>query len=264
MSALLPRKSFFERMPSSYRPTGPVELLPAWRRFSDSLGFAAAMGADSLILHCELTGAEERAELAVRNGVPVWWWAGPDSWKPQTWRATRARCLSLIARGLGLGYVPDAETAPEWSGRTVEVDDFAAALDADTRAGLSVIFTSHPHWPYWRRIAHRARLVAACPQLYGIVNPGTPAELLERGEPWRREFGGGYVPALAMWARSEAEQRAYLEGMRSVPAAIFWHGIPAARGAVLDLVRAWTPGGAAPGPFSPPQAPQGPPAASGC
>jgi hypothetical protein len=240
---ILPIKTFFERMPSGYRP-------------GSSLDFARAIGAESMVLHCNLTGALERAELARRAGLPIWWWAGPDAWKPNTWRTTRARCLELIAGGYGVGYVPDCETAHEWAGQTQEIDALAASLDSDTRAGLSVGFTSFPSWPYWRRVAHRARGVWACPQLYGIVTPGTPAELLRRGEPWAQEFGGGYVPALAAWGRDPEEQRAYLAGMASVPGAIFWHGLPAPRGGVLSALRDWTPSR----PFSSaPPAPGGPP-----
>ena len=245
---LLPRKTFFERMPSAYAP-------------GTSIDFGRAIGADSLILNVGLTGALERAELATRAGWSIWWWAGPDAWKPDAWRETRSRMLERIAGGHGFGYVVDAETAREWSGRTPEVYALASALDADTRAGLSVGFTSFPSWPYWREIAHRARGVWGCPQLYGIVTPGTPAELLERGAPWAREFGGGYVPALAAWGRDERAQRAYLAGMRT-PAGIFWHGLPAPRGGVLAALRDWTPEGTA-GPFPPaPPPPAGP--LSGC
>ncbi len=251
MTPILPQKTFFERMPSAYAEHG------------GSIAFGAAMGADSLILNATLTGARERGELAVRAGWHVWWWAGPDAWKPERWRETRARILELIAAGLGLGYVVDAETARDWSGRTPEVQALAAALDGDSRAGLSVGFTSFPTWPYWRTIAHSARLVWGCPQLYGIVTPGTPAQLLERGEPWRLEFGGGYVPALAAWGRDVPAQAAYLAGMSSVPAAAFWHGLPAPRGALLELLRAWRPSD----PFGAPPASQGPGRAapvSGC
>ena len=260
---VVPRKTFYERQPSGYEAFGGL------------LGFARAIAADSLLLNCALTGAEERAAHALQNGWTVWWWAGPDKWLPENratwdarqrengtpWRATRDRCVQLIANGMGIGYVANVERAPQWRGQSRDLDALAGVLDNDSRAGLSIGFSSFPSWPYWRVIAHRARLVWASPQLYGIVDPGTPAELLARGAPWAQEFGGGYVPSLAAWSRSAAEQAAYLDGMRSVPGAAFWHGLPAPSGPVVDVLRAWEP---AP-PFSQaPPPPAGPPGLAGC
>ena len=248
--AVLPRKTFYERQPSGYERWGSV------------FGFAAAMGAESLLLNCALTGHEQRGAQAVAAGLPIWWWAGPDKWLPETWRQTRDRCVQLVAAGMGFGYIANAERAPQWRGKTRELAEFVTVLDNDSRAGLSVGLSSFPTWPYWRNVAHGARLVWGSPQLYGIVDPGTPAELLARGAPWAQEFGGGYAPSLAAWARSDDEQAAYLAGMRSVPAGLFWHGLPAPRPSIAAQLRAWEP--TAPPFLQAPSSPAGPPGLAGC
>lgn len=243
---VLPHKAVFERDPSYY-PGGDV------------LAWASSARLDGVFLHCRIRGHEDRGARAAAAGWPIWWYAGPDHWTPETWRATRLRCLELVGRGWGVGYVCNAERAPLWAGHRSEVQALAAALDSDSRAGLSVGFASIPAWPNWRVIAHGARLVWGAPELYGIVTPGTPAELLARGEPWRREFGGGYRPCLAAWNRSALEQRAYLAGMSGLEGGAFWHERPAPSGGVLDAIASWEP--RPPDPSVPPSV-QSPPAAA--
>ncbi len=222
----LPRKALFERGASYY---------PA----HDSIMFARVLGCDSIFLLSRLPDSGYRFERAQAAGLRVWWWVGPEAWKPDTWRATVLRLRALLTYVGGLGYVADVEEAPAWAGQEAELDALAATLAEDAER-WSVGFTSFPAWPYWRRVAARARRAWGCPQLYGIRNPAPPDELRARGEPWRMTWGGGYVPALAAWGRELPELRAYLAAFEGEAGAAFWHEhVPT--GAKLEALRAWRP-----------------------
>lgn len=233
----LPIKGFFERGHNYYRdyPEG-------------SLGFAHAIRCDSIVL-LERVFTVEKLQRAHAMGLKCWVWAGPDSWRPNTWRETRARLKALCqAHPLLLGYVADAETwrpnpdpAPEWADAPQsEVEAMADAFNEDSQS-LSVIFTSFPSWARKAIIAQRARHVSGAPQLYGLRENTPPARLLAFGETWRRLFGGGYCAVLAAWDRTAPQQRAYLDGMRSLRNVLFWHeDLPT--NDTLAAIRDFTPG----------------------
>lgn len=224
----LPRKTFFERGARYYAP-------------ADSITFARVLGCDSILLLARLPHSGERFARATAAGLRVWWWVGPEAWKPETWRATVDRLRALLGYVGGLGYVADVEEAPAWSGQHAELAALTEALREDSQR-WSVGFTSFPSWPYWRNVAAGAPRVWGCPQLYGIHNPAPLDELRARGEPWRHAFGGGYVPALAAWGRELPELRAYLAAFEGENGGAFWHEhIPS--GAKLEALRAWTPRG---------------------
>lgn len=222
----LPRKAFFERQASGY---------PA----DDSIAYARILGCDSVALLAELADADKVAR-ARAAGLRWWWWAGPDAWKPATWRNTHDRIVALLSTLGGEGYIADVETADAWRGHDVQRAELVAALDRDS-AAASVGFTSFPSWPWWREVAWGARRVWGCPQLYGIHSPAPPMQLRARGEPWRQAFGGGYCPALAAWGRTAPELAAYLGAFADMPGAVFWHSLPAPRGAELEVLRQWSP-----------------------
>lgn len=224
----LPRKTFFERGARYYAPT-------------DSVTFARVLGCDSILLLSRLPDSGARFERATAAGLRVWWWVGPEAWKPDTWRATVLRLRALLTYVGGLGYVADVEDWPAWQGHDRDLEELAAALAEDS-ARWSCGFTSFPYWPRWQLVAARAPRLWGCPQLYGIRDPAPLPELRQRGEPWRRAFGGGYVPALAAWGRELPELRAYLAAFEGETAGAFWHEhLPS--GAKLEALRAWFPRG---------------------
>lgn len=217
----LPTKGIFERGPQFYS-----------RVAGGSIGFATSLRCDSIILHKQWYSAE-KLERALAAGLKVWVWSGPDSFYPSNFEATiealRAICNSDHRIN---GYIANVERVVAPSGHDPQ-DDWGSATPAHVaRLGamlhedslrFSVGLSSIPAWPHMRTIARMAPHVWGSPQLYGVISPAPPAVLLQRGRPWERAFGQGYVPELAAWSRTAPEQRAYLEGMSSISHCIFWH-----------------------------------------
>ncbi len=221
----MPRKGIFERQASVY---AHVE--------GGFVGYAVSLRCDSVILLLRLLTPQKLAQ-AFAAGLKVWLYAGPDDWYTSNWSETR---VEIKAACLGdhriNGYVANVERSappptgiPEgrvrsdyWDRATdAQVAALAAALEEDA-ATLSVGFCSIPQWPHFTAVARLAPHVWGSPQLYGIHSPGTPPQLLARGRPWQAVFPG-YCPCLAAWARNAHEQRAYLQGMSSLPNIMFWH-----------------------------------------
>jgi hypothetical protein len=119
-----------------------------------------------------------------------------------------------------------------------------AWMNDQAALGRSVGYTSYPGFLYWRRVAQNVPAAWGSPQLYGIISPGTPAEIKARGVAWKAAFRGGYVASLAAWDRTADEQADYLSYFRDVPGAIFWHTrMPEPGTRLFDILRAFRPGG---------------------
>lgn len=219
----VPHKSFFERTGRQYEqdhiPGGYVEFLVALR-------------CDSALFYYR-TVTPEKIRKAIDAGLRVWLYGGPDDWYPSNMRATRDAIKAILVNGdpRMAGYIANVERVRAPSGHDPQ-DDWGSATDEQVRelAAMlhedslrwSVGFCSIPAWPRFRMIAQQAPHVWGSPQLYGIVSPGDPRELLARGRPWEATFAG-YAPCLAAWGRDATELRAYLSGMEAVPNALFWH-----------------------------------------
>ena len=85
------------------------------------------------------------------------------------------------------------------------------------------------------------------PQLYGVLQPGTPVEVLHRANPWVAAFGENHMtPSLAAWRRTAEEQAIYLEAFRGERGAILWQS-PTSSGNIkpwpgtpdFDVLRDW-------------------------
>lgn len=143
-----------------------------------------------------LAGAAEKARQLRSRGVRTWYYSGPDSWKPATWREGRAALLRALESG-GEGYIADPEggwTGPDAAAQAVEM---GRALAADAQR-LRVGITSYPLW------RHRAALAAvtrgacfASPQLYA---PDGASVLARRLADWGRLWGRSRViPSIAAY-----------------------------------------------------------------
>lgn len=217
----IPHKSFFERTGRQYERDhiegGFVEMLVALR-------------CDSAIFHFKAY-SREKVQRALAAGLRVWFYGGPDDWYPSNMQETRDAIVAILEREPQVaGYIANVErvVAPsghnpqdDWGSATVtQFDTLCRMLDADSRR-WSVGFCSIPAWNRFRLLAQRCPHVWGSPQLYGVISPGSPRELLARGRPWEVIFAG-YAPCLAAWDRNAVELRAYLDGMAEVPNALFW------------------------------------------
>jgi hypothetical protein len=219
----MPFKGIFERG-GSYPTGGFVQ-------------FALSLRCDSVIF-LESIHSAEKVTQALAAGLSVWFYGGPTSWNQTNFRNTRERMVELCATNHQIrGYVANPEEA--WSGATPElVRELGSVLHEDSLR-YSVGLASIPFMPNLLEIARMAPHVWGAPELYGIRSPGTPAELLARGNRWRPLFAG-YCPCIAAWGRDAVEQREYLRGMSSLPRVMMWHnGIP--RGAVFAALRDFVP-----------------------
>lgn len=237
----VPHKSFFERTGQQYEHD---EIEGGY------VAFLVAMRCDSAIFHFRAYRREKVRE-ALQAGLKVWFYGGPDDWYPSNMHATRdaiktilvnedPRCSGYIANVERIDAPRGRDQQDDWGSATdAQVAELAAMLHEDSQR-WSVGFCSIPAWGRFRTIARLAPHVWGSPQLYGVVSPGTPAELLSRGRAWAVAFCA-YAPCLAAWARTAPELRAYLDGMRSVPNALFWHTtVP--RGDSFDALRDFQPG----------------------
>jgi hypothetical protein len=228
-------KGFYERQASAY-PNG------------DSIRFAQEIGASFVVLHAALVTPQKVARARAAN-FPIWFWSGPESWSPDNWQRTYEQQMALAGRYASQGakgFIPDIEEISWTDVEESERQALFTALRVASETYESIGFTSYPTWPYHDNIANTCPLIWASPQLYGIVTPGTGAELRARGRRWRDIFRGGYCPSLAAWDRESSEQAAYLRDFVQEEGAIFWHGLPAARRLVKAVLTAFTLVGDAP------------------
>lgn len=237
----VPHKSFFERTGGQYLRD---EIAGGY------VAFLVAMRCDSAIFHFR-TYTREKVREAHRAGLRVWFYGGPDDWYPSNFAATRDAIKTILQNEdpRCVGYIANVERVRAPSGHDPQ-DDWGSATDEQFRAlcamlqedaqRWSVGFCSIPAWTRYRDLARLCPDVWGSPQLYGIVSPGEPRELLARGRPWQAVFPA-YAPCLAAWARNASELRHYLNGMRVVPNALFWHTeVP--EGDAFDALRDFQPG----------------------
>lgn len=241
-----------------------LPLLPTkglWARGNDyyenvggAVAFASLLGCDSIVLLGTVECTPAKLSAAFAAGLKVWVYRGPDSWLPSNWRETRDALKAICASDPRIaGYVANVErinAAPDaadqrdcWGKAPVsEVLALGNALNEDSQT-LSVGFASFPAWTYYRTIGKAAPHVWGSPELYGLsLPPPSISNLLSWGERWREALTGGYVPSLAAWKRNAVEQQAYLNGLKSLPACIFWHEKPIPSGLILDAIRDFKPG----------------------
>lgn len=226
-------KGIYARQPSFY----PEE---------DPGAYAYAMGCQFVALHDAAT-SDDQVSRARDLGLTVLLWEGPDSWLPRNWQQTIYSHIERVER-LGLdGFIADVERAQVWKGHEREVHELAGTLGSAAQAYRSVGFTSFPSWPWMNDVAAIAapQGVWGSPQLYGILQPGTPVELLHRATSWHQAFGE-VTPSLAAWRRTPEEQADYLEAFRGERGAIFWQA-PTNSGKIqpwpgtpgFDVLRDW-------------------------
>lgn len=190
----------------------------------DPAAYALAMGCQFVALHDGGT-SDDNIRRGLDLGLSVFLWGGPDSWLPSNWQQTLYGHIERVEQ-FGLeGFIADVERATVWRGNEGEVHELAATLGSAAQAYRSVGFTSFPSWPWMQDVAAIAAPagVWGSPQLYGILDPGTPVELLNRGARWVQAFGpNGMTPSLAAWRRTPEDQAEYLEAFRGERGAIFW------------------------------------------
>lgn len=164
-----------------------------------------------------------------RRGLRVWLFDMPHLWLPTNARQTFDAFLARVER-LGLhGVVVDAERAQSWAsyGEAYARDFARYVARRSNEAGVPVLWTTVPAWPYWRAVADETRgaMVWGSPQIYGVREDTalrTPADRARWLATWRGVWGHGrVVPSLAAWGRSVQEQAAYLAEFDE-PAAILW------------------------------------------
>lgn len=228
------------------RGKGIYARQPSFYPDEDPAGYAYALGCQFVVMHDGATG-DEQLRRAQGLGLKVLLWEGPDSWLPNNWQRTLYGHVERVQQ-LGLhGFVADVERANIWRGHLNEVHVLAATLADSARAFASVGFTSFPSWPWMNDVAAVGAPAGlwGSPQLYGVLEPGTPVELLHRGNPWHVAFGQ-VTPSLAAWNRTPEEQAYYLEAFRGERGAIFWQS-PTNAGKIqpwpgtpgFDVLRNW-------------------------
>lgn len=226
----------------------------------DPASYAKALECDFIVL-INGAGVEEHAKRAQGLGLDVLLWSPPETWHPDNWRATLELQAERVQQ-LGLaGLVADIEDWPAWAPHRDEIPAVAQALAQLARTFLSVGFTSFPSWGGLTELAQIAAPagVWGSPQLYGVLEPGTPAELKARARRWREAFPEVAV-SLAAWNRSPADQAEYLAHFTDERAALLWQSTTA-RGSIsplpgselFEVLRIWNvnarPGEAAAGAF---------------
>lgn len=222
MTTQPPLKALFGR--------GPVyQSIPTYGAGSDVIAYSRAIGADAaIVLLVDATPQRLRAALDAFPGR-VWVWAGPHSWRPDTWRGTLATVRELMRRHPVVGYIADVEDAPRWAAASVgEREALVDELEADARAGRSVGLTTLPllrgGHPIVAQLS-RAPSIWMVPQLYHLSAQSIRALLDE----WQSRFGyERVIPAVYMSGRDSTELRAYLNAFaQRARGALYWHAMPA-------------------------------------
>lgn len=214
-------KGIYGRGPSLY-PGGDVAT------------YAKALECDFVVL-INGRGVEDQARRAQQLGLDVLLWSPPDTWHPDNWRATLELQAERVQQ-LGLaGLVADIEDWPQWASHRDEIPIVGQALAQLARTFLSVGFTSFPSWGGMSELAAVAAPagVWGSPQLYGVLEPGTPAELKARAARWRAAFPEVSV-SLAAWSREPADQASYLAHFSDERGALLWQSTTA-RGSIYPL-----------------------------
>lgn len=222
------RKAFFERDPDAYPGR-------------DSVRYAERMACDAIIMYASASRSADYRRAA-RAGLRVYLYRAPSAWEPSAWEATLALCERLVRENGLHGVFANPESG--WLDGDVSGDAqrFAERFGALSES-MTAVMVSYPSFRY-RDVFKRNR-IAGSVELYGIRNPGTPAELNRRADGWR-DFPGGFVASLAAWGRSASALRVYLQGMRNTAHSVaFWHAVPAWRytDKRFDLLRRFMPGG---------------------
>ncbi len=187
-------------------------------------------------------------------GGSVWLWSGPDSWRPENWRATLANIVAECQQKSCAGFIADPENGwPDLSRARLaaEMAAFGAALGAasrETRVGV----TSYPTLPGLETLASNAGMgVWGSPQMYGRTSTDR-ATMHSWYARWTAAFGPlRVIPSIAGWVSSDkidtdAEFRAYLAALPKAPGAIVWPAgeLPAH---IMAALADYNPGGSLPG-----------------
>lgn len=211
----------------------------------DPSQYAYNMGCQFVALH-DSASSDDDLRRAQALGLKVYLWEGPDSWLPENWQETLYSHSERVARFDLEGFIADVERQNVWRNHEAEIFELAGTLGSAASAYRSVGFTSFPSWKWTDDVAAIAGpKLWGSPQLYGILEPASPARLLERGAKWHEIFTE-VLPSLAAWRRTPAEQAEYLEAFRNERGGIFWqaptHGgqiQPWPGTAGFDVLRDW-------------------------
>ena len=194
-------------------------------RGNGAAGYAASLGCSWIAVNASGRDRDKVVREARQMGLDVALWTYPDTWKPANWRATLAHIVGE-ARRLGAAWIiVDQETASDWrSAGPEERAALAHAMAEVRRQGLGVIWTSFPTWPWWREVAAIAGPagVVGSPQVYGVISPGSNAELRRRLDSWRDAGWHDVFPSLAAWKRGAQPQAAYLAAFTGERAGCLW------------------------------------------
>lgn len=236
---------------------------PDWYPDGNPAGYAKALGCNFIALH-HFASQQVHLDQAAALGLPVFLWSHPDSWTPDSWLQTLESMAARVYDHNLAGFIADPEYG--WQGRSRQ--HFADYMASAAASLPSVGLTSYPSWYIREFEAAAAAGMWGSPQLYGIIDPGSPVELHQRADRWRRIFGSKQLlPSLAAWVRTPigtgataeglvapTDQASYLAAFRRERGALLWQTAtsqgadgrirpwPGTEG--FEILRRWQPGGA--------------------
>lgn len=192
---------------------------------SDPAAYAKTMECDFIAFY-NLAATDDQIRRAQQLGLDTFLYNMPGEWEPDNWRETYSHLAERAARLNLDGFIADIESQEWWAGGSAHLESerlvVAAALAQAAQAFRSIGFTSYPTWPSTQFVmVLNASGVWGSPQLYGILEPGTPAQVRARAKKWRQYFKD-VVPSLAGYGRGPQDLSDYLDVFRDERGGIFW------------------------------------------